>query len=135
MLIDPASGIVEAYVGEENLSRIAVGGAGVFRPDDLDLASIPVTIISIDDGSSRTLAEHSLASINGGDIPVRQGTGGDYSLVPESPIYRVLLRPDGRLPAPDQVQRGKILLEGERESIAGRTLRVALGVLVRESGF
>ena len=78
--------------------------------------------MSIDDGSSRTLAEHSLASINGGDIPVRQGTGGDHSLVPESPIYRVLLRPDGGLPAPDQVQRGKVLLEGERESIAGRTL-------------
>jgi putative peptide zinc metalloprotease protein len=135
MLIDPASGIVEAYVGEEDLSRIAVGGAGVFHPDDLDLASIPVTIISIDDGSSRTLAEHSLASINGGDIPVRQGTGGDHSLVPESPIYRVLLRPDGGLEAPERVQRGKVLLEGQRESIAGRTLRVALGVLVRESGF
>ncbi len=91
--------------------------------------------MSIDDGSSRTLAEHSLASINGGDIPVRQGTGGDHSLVPESPIYRVLLRPDGGLPAPDRVQRGRVLLEGERESLAGRTLRVALGVLVRESGF
>jgi putative peptide zinc metalloprotease protein len=135
MLIDPAAGIVEAYVGEEDLRRIAVGTAGVFHPDDLDVASIPVTIMSIDDGSSRTLPEHSLASINGGEIPVRQGTGNDHSLVPESPIYRVLLRPDGGLPAPERVQRGKVLLEGERESIAGRTLRVALGVLVRESGF
>ena len=36
MLIDPAAGIVEAYVGEEDLRRIAVGTAGVFHPDDLD---------------------------------------------------------------------------------------------------
>jgi putative peptide zinc metalloprotease protein len=47
----------------------------------------------------------------------------------------VLLRPNGGLPAPDRVQRGRVLLEGERESLVGRSLRVALGVLVRESGF
>jgi putative peptide zinc metalloprotease protein len=135
MLIDPTASIVEAYVGEEDLRRIAVGTAGVFHPDNLDLASVPVTVISIDDGSSRTLAEHSLASINGGDIPVRQGTTGDHSLIPESPVYRVLLRPNGGLPAPDRVQRGRVLLEGERESLVGRSLRVALSVLVRESGF
>jgi len=135
MLIDPTASIVEAYVGEEDLRRIAVGTAGVFHPDNFDLASVPVTVISIDDGSSRTLAEHSLASINGGDIPVRQGTTGDHSLIPESPVYRVLLRPNGGLPAPDRVQRGRVLLEGERESLVGRSLRVAIGVLVRESGF
>jgi putative peptide zinc metalloprotease protein len=94
-----------------------------------------VQIMSIDDGSSRSLAEHSLASINGGDIAVRQSTGSDRTLVPESPIYRVLLKPEGGLAAPGHVMRGKVLLEGERESIAGRTLRAALGVLVRESGF
>jgi putative peptide zinc metalloprotease protein len=135
MLIDPDSGIVEAYVGEEDLRRVSVGTAGVFHPDDFGVASIPVRIIGIDDGSSRSLAEQSLASTNGGDIAVRQGTGSDHALVPESPIYRVLLKPEGGMAAPGHVQRGKVLLEGERESVAGRTLRVALGVLVRESGF
>jgi putative peptide zinc metalloprotease protein len=135
MLIDPASGIVEAYIGEEDLRRVAIGTDGVFHPDDLGETSIPLKIVAIDDGSSRTLAEQSLASVNGGDIAVRQDTASDRALVPESPIYRVLLKAETALSAPGRVLRGKVLLEGQRESIAGRTLRVALGVLVRESGF
>lgn len=135
MLIDPASGIVEAYIGEDDLRRVAIGTDGVFHPDDLGETSIPLKIVAIDDGSSRTLAEQSLASLNGGDIAVRQDTASDRALVPESPIFRVLLKAETALAAPGRVLRGKVLLEGQRESIAGRTLRVALGVLVRESGF
>ncbi|EWY39936.1 peptidase M50 [Skermanella stibiiresistens SB22] len=134
-VVDPASGIIEAYVGEADLARIAVGTSGTFHPDDLDIASVTGKVISIDDGSSRTLPEPTLASVNGGDVAVRDARGPEGALIPESPVYRVLIRPDGGLPAPARVQRGRVLLNGERESLIARTWRAGVGVLVRESGF
>ena len=54
--------------------------------------------------------------------------------MPETPVYRVLLRPEEPLPAPPRVLRGTILVEGEAESLAARHWRIAVGVLIRESG-
>ena len=134
-IIDPTSSLIEAYVNEADLGRIAVGTVGHFHPDDLGLPTITGTVTAIDDASSRVLPQPALASLHGGDVPVTQGPAPDHALIPETPVYRILLRPDTPVPAPAQTLRGKVLLEGERESFAARTLRVAMGVLVRESGF
>lgn len=135
MVVDPASAIIEAYVAEADLARIAVGTPGVFHPDDLGQPSIAGMVAAIDDGSSRTLPEPALASIHGGDVAVRDIRSAGDALIPESPVYRVLIRPDAGLPAPDRVVRGRVLLQGERESLIARTWRFAVGVLIRESGF
>ena len=134
-VIDPSSAILEAYVAEADLARISVGTPGVFHPDDLGRPSVSGTVVAIDDGSSRALPEPVLASIHGGDVAVRDVRGAGDSLIPESPVYRVLIRPDAGLSAPDRVVRGRILLQGERESVIARTWRFAVGVLIRESGF
>jgi putative peptide zinc metalloprotease protein len=132
-LIDPASGLIEAYVEEAELGRISVGASGRFQADDPSLPPIEAVVERIDDASARLLPEPALASIHGGSVASRQGKDG--VLIPELPVYRVLLRPVEPLPAPPRVIRGEILIEGERESFASRLWRNAVGVLVRESGF
>lgn len=131
-LIDPSSALVEAYVPEADLNRVAVGAAARFLPDDLGRGRVPATVVSIAPASSRTLPEPALASVHGGAVPVHEGR--DKALVPEAPVYRVLLRPVEPLAAPARVERGTVLLEGASESLATQFWRTAVGVLIRESG-
>jgi putative peptide zinc metalloprotease protein len=133
MLIDPASSLIEAYVDESDLRRVRVGTAGTFHPDDMDLPSIPGTVIAVDDASTRVLPEPYVASTHGGDVATR--VGHDGVLVPETPVYRILLRPHHPLPAPALITRGWVRLQADQESFVVRLWRIALGVLVRESGF
>nr|WP_247887018.1 HlyD family secretion protein [Azospirillum sp. SYSU D00513] len=132
-LIDPRSSVIEAYVREEDLRRIGVGTRARFLPDDPSGDAVDAEVTAIATASSRLLTEPSLASVHGGGVPSYQGQ--DQALVPEKPVYRVLLRATSPLPAPARVERGAVRLEGERESIAAGIWRTALGVLVRESGF
>jgi len=99
----------------------------------MEMASIPGTVIAIDDASTRALPDLYLAFIHGGNVATRVDRDG--TLIPDSPVYRVVLRPDRPLPAPPQVTRGRVLLEGDEESFAIGMWRIAVGVLVRESGF
>jgi len=132
-LVAPGSGLIEAYIPEEDLGRIRVGATGRFLSDEPGRDWIAAKVAAIAAASSRILPEPSLASVHGGNVPTREGR--DHALIPETPVYRVLLRPDPPLPAPARVERGAVLLEGERESVAARLWRIAVGVMVRESGF
>lgn len=132
-LIDPHSSQIEAYLPEEDLRRVPVGAAARFLADSGGRHWVAARVVAIAAVSSRVLPEPSLASVHGGNVPTHQGRDG--VLIPETPVYRVLLRPEHPLPAPARVERGTVLLEGERESIAARLWRTAAGVLVRESGF
>ncbi|HEV7368351.1 HlyD family efflux transporter periplasmic adaptor subunit [Arenibaculum sp.] len=133
LVIDARAALIEAYVDEADLSRFAAGAPGWFRADDPAVAPVALRVERIDDASSRVLREPMLSSTHGGSIAARETQ--DRALVPETPVYRVLLRPRDPLPAPPRVLRGTVDIEGERESVAARLWRVALGVLVRESGF
>lgn len=132
-VIDPSAGLIEAYVEEAELARISVGAPARFQADDPSRSPIEAVVERIDDASARLLTEPALASVHGGTVAARQGRDG--VLVPELPVYRVLLRPVEPLPAPSKVIRGEVRIEGERESFASRLWRNAVGVLVRESGF
>ncbi|MBP2301857.1 HlyD family efflux transporter periplasmic adaptor subunit [Azospirillum picis] len=132
-LLDPRGSVIEAYVPEENLRRIAVGTKGRFLSDDPAGPAVPAEVIAIAAASSRILTEPSLASTYGGLVPTHLGR--ENTLVPEAPVYRILLRADGALPAPARVERGMVDLDGERESPAVRLWRSTVGVVVRESGF
>ncbi|WP_448188735.1 HlyD family efflux transporter periplasmic adaptor subunit [Azospirillum sp. sgz301742] len=130
-LIDPASSVIEAYIPEEDLYRVEVGTTGRFLTD-AGRSWVTATVMSIATASSRVLPEPYLASVHGGNVPVHQGR--DHTLIPEAPVYRVLLRPDAPLQAPARVERGTVLLDGAEESFAMRLWRTAVGVLIRESG-
>jgi putative peptide zinc metalloprotease protein len=133
LVAETGGGRVEAYLGEADLRRVAPGTAGRFVPEDPGLPALPARVEAIDSASTRVLPDADLASTTkGGRIAVRQGA--DHALVPEQPVYRLVLSPLEPGSAP-RTRRGTVLLDGARESVAGRLWDTALGVLVRESGF
>lgn len=148
-LAQPAGLQVVAYVNERDLHRLRVGDAARFVPEDPGLPSIPLEVTYLARTASRHLTSApELASPNGGAIAAVRASeaaaatlGADGSVwVPEQGEYRVLLRAaegwqqvmgDVR----PQVLRGTAVIEGERQSAAGRLGQHALAVFMRETGF
>lgn len=131
LLIDPTSGLIEAYIAEADLARVHVAASARFYPEDAARSPLDATVTSIDRVSARTLSEQALASVHGGAIAVRQAQDG--TLTPEEPIYRIRLKPahDG---APSQLTRGAVSIDAAHASLLGIVWRRAVGLLVRESG-
>lgn len=132
-LIDPSSWQVETYLKEGDISRIKLGDSGRFFTETPGSDPLQLTVTNIDRDSSRVLSEPILASVNGGEIPVRPQK---ETLIPEQALYRVTLHVD-KLPEQgfDQVERGQVLISGEAESILGYYFTTALAVVIRESSW
>ena len=121
--------ILEAYVTEEDLPRIAIGAKARFIPEG-GIDARPATIVAIDRMAVKSLTEPVLAVPFGGTIPARIDR---QSLIPDVSIFRVHLA----LIAPGETsvtQRGEIHMDGERRSALGRVLRAVAAVLIREWG-
>ena len=135
-LIVPDAPLVEAYLGEADLARVAPGSMAVFYPAAPARSAVPVTITEIADTATARLASApELASIHGGAIPAHAGEDGP---VPDGAVYRVRARPDladGEPRMTDMALRGTLRLQGERRSLAARSWRAVRAVLIRESGF
>lgn len=132
----------QAYVLETDLTRFAEGAQATFYPEDTQRSPVPLTVTSIATGAVDTLADApELASPLGGAIAARQAPaalqrklGASETLwVPDDARYRVRLAAVTQPEA--QVLRGTVVIEGERESYAGRFVRYAASVLLREAGF
>ena len=128
VLIDTAEAVVEAYVNEADLPRVADGAAARFIAPDRELPELRVA--SIAKASTRVLQSPELASVNGGPIAVRRDQKGE--LVPDRAVYRVLLKVDGDVPAPRR-EVGQVAIRGPAESIARVLYRRILAVLWREA--
>lgn len=124
-----AGAVIEAYVAEADLPRIAQGISATFIPEGAH-ASLPATVTAIDRLAVRTLNDPGLATPYGGEIPARFS---DRALVPDAAIYRVrlALRNGQGVTVP---LRGQVHMDGERRSLLGRALRFTASVLVREWG-
>jgi putative peptide zinc metalloprotease protein len=125
-----AGTVLEAYVAESDLPRIAQGSPARFIPEGGGKA-MAATIAAIDRVAVKALTEPSLAAPYGGTIPARFA---DKTLVPDGAIYRVRLIADtpSAFAAPI---RGQVHMDGQRQSLMGATLRSAAAVLIREWGF
>jgi putative peptide zinc metalloprotease protein len=131
MVVQPDRALVEAYVSEADLARIAVGTPAVFYREEGWGEPANAQVVRIERANARILTEPYLASRFGGGVPVREIRSGEW--VPESTVYRVMLKPD--LPAaPDRVLRGHVVLSGVPESLAARAWRRIVAVAIRESG-
>ena len=82
--------LIEAYVAEADVGRIRVGSRARFIPENLDQAVRTGTVTDIDVLNTTSLTRPILASIFGGDIPVRKDLDG--KLVPEKSIYYQLAK-------------------------------------------
>ena len=118
--------VVDAYVSEEDLPRLAPGNPGIFVSDG-GVASVAAQVIAIDRTAVRTLAEPELAVPFGGPLAAHVDR---QAIVPKAALYRVRLTV--ALPTAMAALRGEIA--GERRSLAVRALRAAAAAVIREWG-
>jgi len=123
------SPVVDAYVEEGDLARIADGAEAVFYPNVLDFSSRRGRVAVIGRSPVRALADPALSSVHGGPLASR-ASGSE--IVPERALYRVRVSLNGP-PPPVQVV-GHVKVAGEARSLLGRLWRSILIVLVREWG-
>ncbi|PKU25887.1 HlyD family efflux transporter periplasmic adaptor subunit [Telmatospirillum siberiense] len=121
--------LVEAYVAEEDLPRIAVGAGARFLPEGA-FTSIAATVTAIDRTAVPTLADPALASTFGGRLGTRVAK---QTLIPDEAVYRVRLTVFPPLAVPVS-RRGEAFIEGERQSLLARSWRSLAAVLLREWG-
>lgn len=132
-LVDPASGEIKGYTVGQDFSRLEVGAAAVFYPDDPARPPLHCRVTGLDPVNVPRLDVPALASPYGGPIPARLGPDGE--LVPEKSVYRVTLRPEPPAPAPTAMVRGLVQVEAPPRSLLDRAWRTVAAVLIRESGF
>jgi putative peptide zinc metalloprotease protein len=128
--------IIEAYVAEQDVGRIEAGSVARFIPDNLDQPVRFGTVIEIHALNTAALLRPILASVFGGDIPVRADRGG--KLVPQRSVYKVLIEIDRGAGAPRPVETtlpGVASIDARQRSFGSGIWAFAAGVLVRESGF
>ncbi len=130
VLVDPATILVEAYVGEADLDRVRPGAAASFlRPDG---GRLDLVVSDIAQSSTRALEAAELASPHGGALPARRAAQG--MLVPEQAVYRVQFIV---LSSTQALQRepGHVVIDAPAESLARGTWRRLVALLRRESAF
>ncbi|MEO5345888.1 MAG: HlyD family efflux transporter periplasmic adaptor subunit [Magnetococcus sp. YQC-9] len=125
---------VTAYVREIDLPRISTGSHGIFLSEGIDWPALPGTITDIAPVGSSAIEELALFSQHGGNVPVKRDPQGQW--LPTTALYRLVWRPES-LPAPlPHTLRGTLFLENQRaENLLTRFQRLALEVLIRETGF
>jgi putative peptide zinc metalloprotease protein len=130
-LVDPARWRVDTYLEEQEVGRIRVGDSARFFPETAGMSGVALRVTAIDSDTAHELADAPLATLHGGRILVRQQ---DHRLLTERAMFRVSLEADTP-PAGLHVTRGMVSIQARGESLLGRYLRSATGVLIRESGW
>lgn len=130
VLADPTRWQVDAYVRQDDVQRLRVGGHARFYPEG-QLTPIDGRVIAIGTTRVNQLDHPMLSSRYGGPLPtVPQGE----QLVPSPSLFQVLVQLDG--PAPELHEtRGHVQIEGEQRSLLAEAARHLAAVAMRESGF
>jgi putative peptide zinc metalloprotease protein len=130
-LVNENKWFVEAWVEEAQIEHLKVGAEGKFYAANRIDTSIKIRLIEVDFVRATSLPHPGLSTDHGGLIPT---TTENKVLIPRSTLYRV--RFEVLEPAPQQRwTSGHISVEGESYSMVWRSLRYAMSVLIRESGF
>jgi len=130
--VDRASTLIEALVAEQAIRRLAIGRHAHVRPRNPNLSGFDAVVEAIDATALRELPDVALASTHGGPIPARAGQNN--TAFPETPVYRVRLRPAEPVRL-DRMELATVRIEADPESLLARLWRNALGVIIRETGF
>jgi putative peptide zinc metalloprotease protein len=134
VLVNGENWLVDGYVEEKDLRRLALGQEARFFPETAGFDPLPLRVTRIEADASRRLGLPMLASLHGGELLVR--SSGEM-LVPERALYRVSFRVEvmpGWLQTEPRQLRGRVLVFGEREALIARFWRKAMALLVREAG-
>ncbi|MBT0963450.1 HlyD family efflux transporter periplasmic adaptor subunit [Denitromonas iodatirespirans] len=131
VLVDPSAWLVETYLGEQEIERIATGAGGRFFPETPGKPVRALRVLRIDRDATRVLPEPMLAAPHGGEILTRERNG---QLFPDRALYRVTLTVDDG-EGLTHAERGHAVINAAPRTLFGEFLKNAAGVLIRESGF
>jgi putative peptide zinc metalloprotease protein len=131
-LVSKDKWIVETYLDEEVIRRIAIGDSALFMSDGRGQSAIKLTVVDIDQDATRTLPSALLSTPAGGSVMVREQNG---QWIPEVASYRVLLSVKGDVgELNDVVLRGQVIIRGNWAVPLMRYIRSALTLIWREAG-
>ncbi len=131
-IIAPAGEELHALAPETEVGYLQEGQSARFIPEGADRPYLSAKIVEIRDIDESSFTVPYLASLYGGEVPVREDA--THKLKPEASVYRVTLQLAGALPQWNQAVRGTVLVEGPRISIAQRVWEQGARIFIRESG-
>lgn len=120
--------VIDGYLGEGDIGRVAVGQTARFFPDAAGRPAVHGRVIAVDRTAVTAMTDPLVTSVAGGALPSR--IAGE-TIVPEGAVYRVRVALDEPLNA-GQALRGSLSIDGEASSPLVRLLRSVAIVLVRE---
>jgi putative peptide zinc metalloprotease protein len=131
-VVDPLGEELHALAPEIDIGFLRSGQSARFIPEGPERPSLKAQIIEIRDVDESSFTVPYLASLYGGEVPVREDVY--HKLRPETSVYRVTLRLVESSPKWNQAVRGIVLVEGPRVSLAQHAWRKVARIFIRESG-
>ena len=131
-VIDPAGEELHALAPETDVGYLRTGQSARFIPEMPERPSMKATVVEIRDIDESSFTVPYLASLYGGEVPVREDA--TRKLRPEASVYRVTLHLVETPPQWNQAVRGTVLVEGPRISFAQRLWEQGARIFIRESG-
>ncbi|MBX8495451.1 HlyD family efflux transporter periplasmic adaptor subunit [Pseudomonas cichorii] len=133
-LAAPGSALIEAFVSEQDMHRIAADNSAWFYPEDLSRPRIELQVTRVEQTAVRKLASApELASDYQGGIATRLNK--EHEPVPEQAVYRVLLQPSAAAQNIQQALRGSVSIDAETRSPLIYAWQKVVAVLIREAAF
>ncbi|MDB6141862.1 MAG: peptidase [Pseudomonas sp.] len=132
VLVDPEHWTVDAFVHQQDLSRLAVGARARFFADGDGLTVREGTVVALDDTRTQNLPHPMLSATFGGPIAVSAKPENGLQVL--DALYRVRISLDAA-PTQMMMRKGKVAIDGVRSSPFAQLFTEALAVLVREGGF
>lgn len=130
ILVDPQSWVIDAYVEQRLIERLALGKPARFYIEN-QVGYLAAVVVSIDSTQTRYLPFSMLASRHGGSLTLVES---EEKNKPSAALYRVRLQLNEPLTLL-QEQRGRVYMEGTRRSVLLEAGKSLAAVLIRESGF
>ncbi|MEY5098830.1 MAG: hypothetical protein RJA36_1549 [Pseudomonadota bacterium] len=131
---DDGRWLVETWLDEEAVQRVAPGDAALFLADGPRHQALWVKVAAVDRDASRALPRPELAAHLGGHVLTREK---DRQLVPERAVYRLTFEvpPEAIDGWTGLSWRGQLVIHARWEAPAWRYARQTAAVLIRELGF
>jgi putative peptide zinc metalloprotease protein len=137
VLIDPSRWVIDAFIPEDDLGRVAVGQSVRARLHTDHQRWAKGHIDSIDVSRTTALPTPLLEASHGGPLAVVNDTarpGQETIQVARDALFRVRIVLDEPLPT-SSVAVVRVQVDGQAESILAGVARKVISVFIRESGF
>lgn len=135
VLVNPEQWVIDAYLAEEDISRVQLGMKTLVEILSSPPDFIPGKVISIDPASTTTLPHHILDANTGGLITTVQEIGKGGKKRPRETLYHVKISIDAP-PKDKRIALCKVTIYGSKtDRWPPLWLKYIISVLIRESGF